>query len=74
MSEVLTEIKVSYSVGYKKNMGNYQSADIHLSESETYDVSTLDADASEKLSEARYEALRVRLDTRLLEALEELTG
>ncbi len=37
-----TEINVSYSVGLKVNLGNYESADFHLSESHRIDVSDLE--------------------------------
>jgi hypothetical protein len=70
----LTEIRVSYSVGFKKNMGNYQSADVHVSESETYDVSGLDTDTARTLSDERYEVLKERVDERLSFSLEELSG
>lgn len=36
-----TEINVSYSVGLKVNLDNYESADFHLSESHRIDVSDM---------------------------------
>lgn len=40
-----TEVRVTYSTGVKCNIGNYESADAHLSEGETWDVSDLDTQA-----------------------------
>lgn len=72
MSAVQTELRVSYSVGYKVNMGGYESADVHLSESAGFDVTELDADAIQALSDATYEALKDKLDQLLYDNVVEL--
>jgi len=64
------EHKISYSVGTKLNMGNYESADIHLSETETWEVQ--DNNEAETLSQERFGVLRERLDSRLVEIANEV--
>lgn len=54
----LTEMTVSYSVGVKANLGNYESADTHLSRTERWDVSGLTEDGASTFYNERYEALR----------------
>jgi hypothetical protein len=68
MSE-LKELSLSYSVGMKVNVGNYQSVDVHVSERRTFDVT---ADEVDSLSEQVYEELREKLDNRLTEAVAEV--
>lgn len=67
-----TELRVSYSVGFKANMGNYESADVHFSEAETYDVAALSPEEIAGLSDERNTALREKLDERVGVALKEL--
>lgn len=55
MSET-TEIKVTYSVGIKVNLGNYESADFHLSEGHTLDVTGMsDEDIAAEADRVRVE-------------------
>jgi tRNA(Phe) wybutosine-synthesizing methylase Tyw3 len=67
-----TELKLSYSVGMKVNVGNYQSVDVHLSEARTFDVTGEDADAIDNLSITVYNELREKIDNRLTEAVNEV--
>lgn len=62
---VKTEVRVSYSVGVKANLGNYESADVHLSESESYSVEGMSEEEIETLKDERYEALRDKLTDRI---------
>jgi hypothetical protein len=57
----MTEARVSYSTGVKANIGNYESADAHLSESETWDVSDIDPEDVEAFVAARLRTLKLRL-------------
>lgn len=56
-----TELSVSYSVGVKANIGNYESTDVHLSKSEKWDVADLNDEAIGELYTARLEAINVEL-------------
>lgn len=62
-----TEIKVSYSVGLKVNLGDYESADFHLSEAHTLDVSGLDAEAVTALADEVRAEIAVRLGNEIVE-------
>lgn len=64
-----TEARLSYSVGAKVNIGNYESVDVHLSESEAYDVTELSQEEISLLTENRYLALKDKLDKRLHESV-----
>lgn len=66
------EKKVSYSVGMKVNVGNYQSVDVHISESDTFDVSDLSPQEVDDMAVARYNYLRGKLDEALTQAVSEL--
>ena len=57
----LIEIKVSRGYGIKINLGNYESADTHVSESETWDVTGLPEDEVDALRAQRSEDLETRL-------------
>lgn len=57
-----TEMGVSYSVSVKSNIGNYESADAHISRSEKWNVDGLSSEDQEKLWKARYEYLKAELD------------
>jgi hypothetical protein len=65
----LSEIKVSYSYGIKANLGQgtYESADVHLSKAETWQVEGMTADEAGLLWGQRYEALKEEIDS-LVEA------
>lgn len=61
-----TEVKISYSLGAKLNMGNYEMVDIHVSESETWSVEDLPPEENvETLSRLRYEVLKERVSARV---------
>lgn len=57
----LIELKVSYSVGVKANIGNYESADAHVSRGETWDVTGLTEEEATKFYNDRVQALHVEL-------------
>lgn len=62
-----TELNVSYSVGIKANIGNYESADNHYSRSEKWDVSDIEVDEIDALYQERFEALQAELDAKATE-------
>lgn len=62
----LTEVSVSYSSAVKCNIGNYESADYHLSKRETFNVEGLDPVAVAKFCDERYELLKEELDDRIM--------
>jgi hypothetical protein len=68
------EARLSYSVGMKVNVGNYQSVDLHYSASEAYDVAELSTEEIDKLTETRYDILKEKLDLKLQEAVSEVGG
>lgn len=75
MTKHVIEKRLSYSAGMKVNVGNYQSVDVHVSESETVDVSAgISDEDAELLVAERYAALKERVDDRLKESLAELKG
>lgn len=57
----LTELKVSYSVGVKANIGNYESADAHVSRGETWDVTGMTEEQATKLYNDRVAVLHTEL-------------
>lgn len=70
----LTEISVSYSVGVKANLGNYESADVHLSRTERWNVEGLTADGATALYDARYGEIREELGARIEKEYAEMIG
>lgn len=69
-----TELSVSYSIGTKVNIGNYESADVHFSRSEKYDTTTLTKAAIDKLWHERYQALHDELGELILAEKSEILG
>lgn len=67
--DTLTEIRLSYSIGMKVNIGNYESVDVHISQSETHDVSETEADP---LRQERYLLLKEDVDRKLIESVAEI--
>ncbi len=61
----LVEVLVDYSAGVKANLGDYESADIHVSESERWDVTGLGDEEVEHLRNERYDLMKERLDERV---------
>ena len=69
-----TELSVSYSIGTKVNIGNYESVDTHLSRSEKYDVTGLSPEEIDKLWHTRYQALHDDLGELILAEKNEILG
>lgn len=68
---VVTERSVSYSIGMKLNIGNYQSLDFHISESERFDPSGLtDTEIDDEATKV-YKELKERVDAKLIESITE---
>jgi len=53
-----TEMSVSFSFGTKINLGNYESADVHVSRSERWNVEGLSEEEICAHYDARYEVLQ----------------
>lgn len=64
------ELRISYSAGMKVNIGNYQSVDVHFSESRSVD--TTDVEAVDSLSDSLKAHLKDRVDTDLVNAVAEI--
>lgn len=60
----LKTLKVSYSYGIKANLGQgtYESADIHLSKAEEWDVTGMAAADTDAFWRERYGALKEEID------------
>jgi len=69
-----TELGISYSIGTKVNIKNYESVDVHISESEKYDVTGMSVADVEELWKKRYEALTQRLGDIVLLEKQEILG
>lgn len=63
----LVEVKVSRSYGVKINLGNYESADAHVSQTETFDVTGVDEEVVDKLVDAVKSNLEETLQGELAE-------
>jgi hypothetical protein len=57
----ITELRVTYSVGVKANIGNYESADAHLSRGETWQVEDLSLEDADTFYAGRMGAMRQEL-------------
>lgn len=69
-----TEISVSYSIGTKVNLGNYESADVHFSRSEKYDTTGMTKAAIDALWNLRYQELHDELGDLVLSERSEILG
>jgi hypothetical protein len=69
-----TEINVSYSIGAKVNIGNYESVDVHFSRSEKYDTTGLTSEDIDKLWNERYQELHNDLGDLVLAEKAEILG
>jgi len=60
----LKEVSVSYSYALKANLGQgtYESADVHISRSERFDVTGMTQEQADWLWNERYEALKGQVD------------
>ncbi len=67
-----TEARVSYSVGMKINVGNYQSVDIHFSEAETFNVEDLSDEQIAAFTDERRAGLQERIDARFMDKVAEV--
>ncbi len=66
------ELTVSYSLGVKANLGNYESGDAHISKTEKWDVSDLKDDEIVAFESARYVELHKLLGPRIEEEYREM--
>ena len=58
-------ITVGYTIGIKRNLGDFSNANLQLDESETWDVSDIeDETAVELLASTIHDRLRAKLDAR----------
>lgn len=62
----LREITVSYSVGMKANIGNYESADAHMSRTERWDVSGMTIEKAGDLYNARMHQIEQELGEQIV--------
>jgi hypothetical protein len=69
-----TEMSVSYSIGTKVNIGNYESVDVHFSRSEKYDTTGLTKAAVDALWNVRYQELHDELGDLVLAEKAEIMG
>lgn len=69
-----TELTVSYSIGTKVNLGNYESADVHLSETERWDVRGMSPLEIDQFATDRYLSLHSKLGERVIEEKNEMLG
>lgn len=72
MSPTQTEARVTYSIGVKVNLGNYQSADVHLSEGETWNVEGMSDDEVREFLATRWTDLHDRLGAQIEDEAKEL--
>lgn len=54
----IVQIGVSYTVGFKANLGDFESADVRISRDEKWDVSDLTADEAKKLWNERFSSMK----------------
>jgi hypothetical protein len=69
-----TELSVSYSIGTKVNIGNYESVDVHMSRSEKFDTTDMTAPEIDKLWHERYQELHNELGDLVISEKEEILG
>lgn len=55
------EINISVSYGVKANLGNYESADAHVSKSEKWSTEGMTLEESDALYQERFAALRAEM-------------
>lgn len=68
------EITVSYSIGTKVNIGNYENVDVHVAESEKYDVTGMSVAEIEEFWGERYQKLHDRLGDLIIAEKREVLG
>ena len=62
----MTEVRVSYSMGVKCNIGDYESADYHVSEAETWVIPEgTDDHLVQEFVDSRRAALEEKIDARV---------
>lgn len=62
---VLKEVTVAYRAAVKANLGDFENADLDISESETWTVTGLSAELVEAFVEDRYDVLKERVDEKV---------
>ena len=63
----MTEARISYSYGAKMNLGNYESADIHLSRAETFDVTGMSDEEIADFMQERHDLLKEDVDEKVMD-------
>ena len=66
----LIEKRISYSVGRKLSDGNFGSLDVHVSESESYEIDS-DIEDISAFTENKYNEIKERVDGRLIATINE---
>lgn len=68
----MVEMNVNYSIGTKVNIGNYESVDVHISETEKYNVEGFSQAEIDDFWGERYAALHERLGDLILREKDEV--
>jgi hypothetical protein len=63
---ILKEVTVSYRAAIKANLGDFENADLDITESETWTVTGLTVEQSDDLIAERGEVLKERIDSRVV--------
>ncbi|MEM3008390.1 MAG: hypothetical protein QXU32_02360 [Nitrososphaerales archaeon] len=70
----ITELSVNVSLGVKANIGNYESADAHISRSERWDVTGLSLEEVNTFYWERFDEIKQQLTERIESQYQELIG
>lgn len=70
----LEKLEISYQLGIKANLGNFESGDIHVARSETWDVEGMSQEDIDALYEARRRELKTELDGLIESEYKEMLG
>lgn len=64
---VMLRLRVSYSVGMKVNLGNYESCDLHLSEAHEYDTTGMSDKEIEDFRDETRSSIAQRLSDEIVQ-------